>query len=238
MSPIMRLDQVQQFAAINLLVDPGAIHGPKIIPNTAQIKLNWSLTDGRIAHNFLYANYTGSPAFTNTIAQQVYAALIAGAGWTGMAAFIASTTSLTGVSLLDIRSSAGHEFNSTGAAAPGTAAGVALPDEVAICVTLGTANRGPSGRGRIYLPGWASGAAGTSGTINAATVSAITAWLNNVGTAVGIIGGMVLALPARQAYTSPVTGRQFPARAAGNVPITTLAVRDNHWDSQRRRGLK
>jgi hypothetical protein len=52
------------------------------------------------------------------------------------------------------------------------------------------------------------------------------------------LGAMVLGLTHRAAYTSPITGRQFPDRPAGVIPLTGLAVRGNTWDSQRRRGLK
>jgi hypothetical protein len=92
----------------------------------------------------------------------------------------------------------------------------------------------------MYFPGWASNAVGTGGVIAPLAVTALGAWANtnlyaNIASA---IGAGVIAHPARQAYTSPATGRHFDARPAGTVPIVTVLVRDNHWDSQRRRGLK
>jgi hypothetical protein len=240
MSPVLRYDAVQQFAAINVLTDPGYLPGPKVIPNTAQVVLNWNLTDAKVAHNVLYAQYTGTPAFTAAVAQAIFAAITTGAQWTAFAGFLATTTSLRSVSILDIRSTTGVLFTSTGTAAPGTAAGAALPDEVALAVRLSTAERGPSGRGRYYVPGWAINAIGTSGTVAAAAVTALQSWAQIAvsGALSSNIGAQVLGLPARAAYTSPITGRQFPARSARNVALTAITVPDNHWDSQRRRGLK
>ena len=240
MSPLLRLEDVQQFAAINVLSDPGYIHGPKVIPNTAMVRLDWNLPDSKIGHNVMYANYTGTPALSNTVAQAIFAAISTGAGWTALAAFFASTVQLRSVSVLDIRSTTGTLFQSTGAAVPGTSASPALPDEVALAVRFVTPNRGPSGRGRIYIPGWATNALGAAGVVAAAAVTALGTWMSNtVFPAISAqIGAPVLGLPARNGYTSPLTGRVFPPRNATNVTITNVLVPDNHWDSQRRRGLK
>jgi hypothetical protein len=90
----------------------------------------------------------------------------------------------------------------------------------------------------MYVPGFASNAMATGNVIAATTMTAVNNWA-------GIIAGVLSAQgyiwcvghPARQAYTG-ITGTAHPARIAGTVPITTVSVRDNHWDSQRRRGLK
>jgi hypothetical protein len=235
-----RLDAVQQFAAVNLTLDPGYLPGPKIIPNCCMVRLNWNLTDGKVAHNVLYGSYTGTPALTNAIAQTLFAALLVPSEWATLAAFLASTASLASVTLLDVRSIVATEFQSTGAAMPGTSVGTALPDEVAAVMTWRTAVRGRSGRGRSFCPGWASNAGGAGGVMAAAAVTALQNWMSNrvYGAINSTIGQPVLGLPARAGYTSPVTGRVFPARAATTVAITGGAVRDNHWDTQRRRGLR
>jgi hypothetical protein len=240
MSPLMRLDQIQSFAAINVLRDPGYHPGHKVIPNTAQVVINWTLTDAKIAHNVLYANYTGTPAFSNTVAQAIFSAITSGAQWTALAAFLAPTTALRSVSILDIRTTTGVLFTSTGTAVPGTSTGTAMPDEIALAVRLSTAERGPSGRGRYYVPGWATNSIGTSGTVAAAAVSALQSWAQIAvsGALNTNIGPQVLGLPERNAYTSPITGADFDHRDAHNVALTSITVPDNHWDSQRRRGLK
>lgn len=235
---IINLSNVTQFAAVNLS-DPGYIHGPKIIPNACQITINWQLGDGKTAHNVLYANYTGSPALGSALAEQVRVALTTGAGWTGLAAVLATSTLLTGVTLTDMRSIAGVPVPSTGSSTAGTAAGLPLADETALVLTLRTANRGKSGHGRIYVPGFAASAMAAGGVASVATTTALKAWADSsLSNAIGVVGAPVLGLPNRAAYTSPVTGAPIPARPATTLPITAMAVRDNHWDSQRRRGLK
>jgi hypothetical protein len=238
--PVFRADSFQQFAAINVLSDPGYSPGQKIIPNAAQLNILWGLPNGKTAHNVMYATYNGTPALGAGAAQSIFAAISAGATWTAMAAHIAPTVSLRAITLLDVRSNAGVVFQSTGTAVPGTSTGAALPGEVAIAVRFVTTNRGPSGRGRVYLPGWATTALTTGDVILAATVTAINTWMaNTVFPAItSAVGAPVLGLPARKEYTSPTTGRFFPARAASTVVISNVLVPDNHWDSQRRRGLK
>jgi hypothetical protein len=238
---IVSLDGLQQFAAVKLNDDPGVIPGPKIIANAAMVRLNWTLTDGKMAHNVLYCTYTGTPTLTAAVAEAIRAQITAGGGtWTALAAFLAPTTALASVTILDVRTTVAAEFNSTGAAAPGTSAGTALPDEVALAVTLRSLTRGPGGRGRYYVPGWASNAVGAGNVVAAAAVTALQNWAaNTVSLAIAnAIGLQVIGLPARAAYVSPITGRSFPARASGTLPITQILVRDNHWDTQRRRGLK
>lgn len=239
--PIIRdLGQLQQFQAVQFDLDPGRIAGPKIIPNAIQVTINWSLTDGRTGHNVLYGTVAGGYTVTAAAAEACRAQLVGGGQWTALAAYLATTCSLTGVTLLDVRTPTGTPVVSTGAATPGTSASPALPDEVAACITLKTARRGPSGRGRIFIPGFASNAVGAGGVILAACVTALTNWAsNNLPAAINSGSGPIsLGLVARAGYTSPVTGRVFPARAAEAVPIVQELCRDNHWDTQRRRGLR
>lgn len=238
--PIRRFDALQQFAAVDVLSDPGYLPGPAVIPNACMVRLNWSLVNGRIAHNILYAQYSGSPALSTALADTIFTGITNPAQWTALAAFLAPGCQLTGVTLVDVRSLTGLEFTSTAAAKPGTGAGKAMPDEVALVVTLKTNTRGASGRGRFYIPGWTGDAVGANGVVLAGAVTAASNWADGVvrPAITGTIGAMALGLRGRQAYTSPITGRQFPARQATTLPILAATVKDNHWDSQRRRGLK
>jgi hypothetical protein len=238
--PIIALDQLQQFAAVNLRLDPGAIPGPKIIPNACMVRINWVMANGKVAHNVLYATYTGTPVLTTAVANSVVAPIFSAFTSSGLAALMRPETNLNGVSLLDVRSNTGLFVHSTTTAVPGTAAtGFSLPDEVAAVVTLLTANRGKSGRGRFYVPNFANAALAAGGVMSAGSVTALQNFATNgVQAGVTVLGAPVLGLPARAAYTSPVTGREFPARPAQTLPITSFVVQSNHWDSQRRRGLK
>jgi len=236
--PLVRLDQLQQFTAINLLLDPGAIGGPKIIPQTAEISLVWGTASGKFALNILDGLYSGPYAGTVAQATAIHTALTTGAGWTGLAAHIAPTASLTAVRIRDLNVAGSPILQSTSAPAPGTSSGSELPDEVAVVVTKRTALVGPQNRGRIYVPGWATTALGAGNTVAAAAVTALGAWANLISGALSNQGYVhVIGHPARQAYVGS-TGTSHAARPAGTVPVTSVAVRDNHWDSMRRRGLR
>jgi hypothetical protein len=236
--PIRSLDYVQQFQAINVLSDPGHINGPVVIPNCWKFMIVWTLTNGKIARNVLGVSVPAGATVTATIAEAMRAALVAGSGWSTLAAFMSLTGSLTRVELQDIRQASMPVVASTGAATAGTSASAALPDEVAAVLTLRTARVGPANRGRMYIPNFATNALAAGGVIAPAVVTAIGGWTPNISNAVTSQGfTQVLLQPARAAYTG-TSGAQHPARAAGSLPLTNMVVRDNHWDSQRRRGLR
>ena len=235
---LIRADQLQQLAAINLLFDPGAIGGPIIVPSAVQCHIVWTLTNGKTARNVLYGIVAAAFAPTPTIAEAIRAGLTTGANWTALAAFLSTTGSLSSVQLRDVRGANFPLVPSTGAAVPGTSASPALPDEVAACITLRTSRTGPGGRGRTYIPNFATNALGTGGVIAPTAVTAITGFANLISTVLTTNGlQWALGLPARAAYTGS-TGTAHPARVATALPLTAAVCRDNHWDSQRRRGLK
>jgi hypothetical protein len=237
--PIVRLDNFQQFSAVNLLLDPGEIPGPKIIPNCCEVRLNWALTDGKIAHNVLYGQYGAGFTPSSAIATAIHQALTSGPQWPAVAALLATTVSLTGVSLRDHNAADQPYFTSTSPAAAGTATGTALPDEVAAVISLQTTKTGPRYRGRMYIPGFTSADAAAGGVMSPNVKTALEAWAGN--TIPGALGASgltwCLGLPARNAYTGS-GGRQHPARGPETPGVTGAPVRDNHWDSQRRRGLR
>lgn len=220
------------------MADPGHIGGPIVIPGCVQVRFRWNLNNGKTARNVMYGQVGGGFVATAAVAEALRAA-IAGAGtWTALAAYIAPGTSLAGVDLLDVRSANNALVSSTGAALPGTSAQGAIPEEVAVALTLRTAKTGPAFRGRIFIPGFATNAIGASGVVLAATVTALT----NFGAAIpGLLSGqgitMAIGQPARAQYTG-TTGTLHPARAATSTQVTSVLCRDNHFDTQRRRGLK
>ena len=208
------------------------------MPSCAQVVLNWVQDDGKSAHNVMYGRYTG--AFAGTVAQAnaITSALASGAQWSAMAAFMATTTGLTTVSLRDVNTPNNPVITATSGGSLGTSASPAMPNEVAIVGTLRTAKTGPQNRGRLYIPGFATNALGAGNVISAAVVTAVQNWLNTISAALSAQGyTWVIGQPHRIAYTG-ITGTQHPERLATSTPITSAIVRDNHWDTNRRRGLK
>lgn len=240
MPRVINLANLPTFTAVNsLTTDLGAIPGPVIVDQCAQIVLNWTLTDGKQGHNVLYGRYAG--AFAGSVAQanSIHTALTTGTAATNFLSALSVGTALASVSIRDVNIIDQPLIQSTNPAAPGTASGQSLPNEVACVITLRTASVGRANRGRIYIPGFGTGSLAVGDTIAAATVTFVQAWANTIIGALSPSGyTLVIGHKARAAYTSPITGRSFPARPDGSITVTSLPVRDNHWDSQRRRGLK
>lgn len=238
MPRLLRLDNLQQFAAINVTSDPGAIGGKKKITQAAEVIVSWADSTGKPHHNILIGRYSGAFSLTVANANTVLAGLTQGANWTALATFLASTAGLTRVSFRDLNTVDQPLIDSTALGANGTSASPELPAEVAAVVTLRTPFAGIQNRGRMFVPGWATNALGAGNVMAPAAVTALQNW---AGTISGVLSGIGLTWSighlARQAYTGS-TGTQHPARSDGTVPIQTVIVRDNHWDTVRRRGLR
>lgn len=235
---VINLANFQSFQSINVLSDPGAIGGPVVIPNGVRVIVRWNLSDGKVGRNILGALVPSAFSPTPALAEAFRAALVAGSNWTALAAFLSTTINLAGVDLLDIRTANQSLVSSTGAVTPGTSASTALPSETAIVLTMRTAKTGPGGRGRMYVPGWATNALAAGDVLAPAAMTALFGFCTNIANAFTALGAQhALALPARQAYIG-ATGTSHPARSAVMQPVTSIGPRDNHWDTQRRRGLK
>lgn len=217
------------------MADPGRIPGSVVIPATVQVVLNWTLPSGKTVHNVLHALVGSGFAADAATAQAIYAAIIASAGWTAWKARINSGVSFAGVSLRDLRAAFLPLAESTGAATPGTGAGTALPPGNALVVTLRTANAGRGFRGRVYLPGLDTGALAAGGVAAAGTMTDAAGFVSAVSAALTASGGtLAIAQPARAAYTGS-GNTPHSARSAAAQTVTSIVVRDNTIDSQRRR---
>lgn len=215
--------------------DPGRIPGASTIPNGIQVRLVWTLANGKTVYNVLHGIVAGGFTPTATIAEAVRTALVAAAGWTTLRPLLNTTNSFAGIDLRDLRSVNQPIVASTGAAIAGTGAGTALPPGDALTVTLRTALVGRGARGRVYLPGFDSTALAAGGVAAAGTVTAATGFMTAVQTALSGQGiTLAIANPARQAYTGS-TGAVHPARSAAALTVTSIVTRNNIFDHQRRR---
>lgn len=236
---ILRLSSLEQFAAVNVLSDPGHIKAKKIIPQCVEVRIQWATQSGKKANNVLHGRYVGANPSTPGLATALKAAFTSGATWTAHAATLSASTALELVGVRNLAIPDEPEYLSGTTLLPGTAAGAELPDEVAFVISLKTAKAGPANRGRIYLLGYSAGQLGAGNQMAAA---AVTSSLNFVTT--NIQGGMqannltlCIGQVARAEY-GPGTPPQHPARPAGTVDVNSIIARNNTWDTVRRRGLK
>jgi hypothetical protein len=235
---IINLANFDQFTAINVSSDAGDIGGPVVAPLCAEIKLLFSLADAKACAIVLHGRYVGGFAGSVAQASAILTGLNSGAPWTALATFISADTAFGGVGIRNIDTPGNPYIFSTSAGALGSSASPALPNEVAVCATKRTGQTGPGARGRMYFPGWATNALGTGNVIAAGAVTDYQAWLNTIAGVLQAQGYThCLALPARNQYTGS-TGTVHPARQKQTLDVISVQVRDNHWDSQRRRGLK
>jgi hypothetical protein len=235
---LVPLSNFEQFAAINPLVDQGLIAGPKLVDNCAEITLFFSLGDGKTGHIILGGRYIPPFSGTQVEANAILSSLTGTAAWTALAQHLSPQTSLHQVGIRDINTKENPTILSTVTEHVGTSTGVDMPNEVALVITLSTGKAGPRYRGRMYMPGWATTALGANNLVNAAAVTALQNWAGTIQSSLNGSGfTWCLALPARNGYTSATTGRVFDPRPKETPSIIQTTV-NNHWDSQRRRGLR
>jgi hypothetical protein len=226
------------FAEISTLkTDPGHISGPVVIANCAQVRLFWLLGNGKIATNVLHGSYSAGFAPSVTMANSLMTSFAAALTSSALLPLLHTSTSLTFVGVRDISAAHTTEFVSTGVATAGTGAATALPPQTSFVVTLRTGTAGQGGRGRVYLPGFASAADAGNGVATGAVLGASQSFVGAISTAMagaGVLLTLCLARPARAAYTGK-TGTVHAARTAGFLPITAIVSENNVWDTQRRR---
>lgn len=190
-----------------------------VVPGGVQVRLHWTM-NGVDAFNVLGGSVGGGFANSQAIADAVDAAIKARLTSSGLAALLATTTSLLSVGIRDIRAANEVEFVGTGAAVPGTGAGNPLPNEVAATITLRTAKAGKSYRGRVYLGGAIVGENTAAGQIAAGFNAAAVGFMQGVGTDLAA-SGITLSVISRKLLTP--------------TPVVAVEARDTLWDSQRRR---
>jgi hypothetical protein len=236
---IVPLSSLQQFAAVNVSDDPGRKPGPPVAPNCMEVVWAWAQADGKQARNVTHARYTGAFPGTPALALALLNGIQNLFTTHNIPPFWPSGTILGAVLLKDINTPNNPEIaNAVGTTLPGTSLSLPVPNESAIVLTLRTAKTGPQNRGRIYLPGWAANAVTNAGVVDPGLVTDLglfAAGLPGVYTAQGIT--LCIAQVERLGYTGE-TGRPHDPRPAATIDVTSVILRDNHFDSQRRRGLK
>jgi hypothetical protein len=175
--------------------------------------------------NVLY--FASSAAVSTTLMSQIAQAL--STWWIGNIRQVMSTTlALQEIYCTDITSQTGPTVSfTTGLPAGGTVAGEALPNNVAMCLSFRTAQRGRSARGRNYLFGFPETATSGSFFDNNLVNSMVTAYSLLLGAGTFVPGSNWVVVSRFQFNNPRPTGI--------TIPITSVVSTNNAVDSQRRR---
>jgi len=204
-----------------------------VVANALQGRLLWNV-GGRIPQCVIHWQIPAGTSVDVTLANALFSPIAA--LWEAhLAAFAGGTTSLMQLALRDLRAANQAEVISTAAGQSGTdAIGDNLPLSIACCVTLRTDKAGKRFRGRMYLPGFTETANGASGHMAAAMKTGADAF------AAGLIAaasqsGCTLAVLSRPTTFDPDTGLPVSPGLGFVTTARQATVRDDVWDSQRRR---
>ena len=218
--------------------DAGRIAGPWNCATLCELKLFWSLPNGKIMQNTLHGHYTTPPSSMQTTATALFGSCSSAWG-TNLAPYMHTQTIFTQVTLRDMASFSNPVFIGTGTAVPGTGTGAALPENVAIVLTENVTARGRGLKGRQYLGGWVQSPDVTTGGISTVVQTAINAYGTALINALNGQGMTAAVAQAPRAAYLGFTGASHPARgSAGNgtfVAVSSYTCRDLVFDTQRRR---
>lgn len=192
--------------------------------NTLQARLHFNWGTQQI-ENSLY--FQGSAGVTPALATSLGTALVS--WWsTNFRANTSNLMALNNINITDL--TAENSFvvvHQTGLPLVGQDTAEALPFNCAFCVSLRSANRGRSGRGRNYI-------AGLTETKQAASVIDATLRTNIVA-AYNLLVGAGTFVPGLQLVIVSRFHLGLPRAAALVQPVTTVLSVDSTMDSQRRR---
>lgn len=192
------------------------------------LRLIWNVSGTPFAVNVLGVVNAGSIAITQALTNTLDTAIKAGLTSSALATELSTLVSLATVTLKDLRSANAPEFVGTAAPVLGTGTGDLLPQQVSLVVTLRTAFSGKHFRGRVYLWGFTearntAGGAYIGGPNPVAFVTAIKSAL--------VANSLDLGVLSRPQPTLPVPW-------AGQItPVSAVVLRDQGWDTQRRRAI-
>lgn len=201
-----------------------------VVANAAQMRLIWSLGGQLYALNVMGVVNSGSVAITQALTNTIGTAIKAALTSTGHGSALHTTVALANIGLRDIRTANTAEFLDTGGAVAGTMTGDLLPPQVALCITLRTAQAGRSFRGRVYLEGFGEGANAVGGVAPGAITAPAVAFVVAIQNAL-VASSLNLGVLSRPAPQLPVP------RAGFITPVTSIVARDGVWDTQRRRAV-
>lgn len=201
-----------------------------VIPNTVQVILQWG-NGTKFPRNVLHGTIGASTPVDVTMANSIMTAWNNLMGSSLLTAQLGLDQSTNSVILRDVRNPNLAEVSSNVAGVVGTATGDDLPHQIACVLTIRTAFAGRGFRGRAYLPCWTEDSNGASGQMSAAAKTAADAFAAGF---IGVFtaGGVTLGVAKRPIFNPDDCSITTPGVTN---PATQVIVRNNLWDTQRRR---
>jgi len=220
---------------------------PNTVPNGAEARVFFSIA-GELAINVYGFQTSGALTIDQTLAESVETA-IKGAWTANMQALCPPATELLHVGLRDLRQANLPEHLGTSATVAGTDVSDPLPSQVALCLTLRTAQAGRSFRGRSFIAGFAEDQNNTTGDATAAAINGALAYVRAFQTSLNG-QGLSLAVITHAAEHITIVKTTFHADGSSTVKtmsnqsakvgaanrVTLIESRDTRWETQRRRG--
>lgn len=201
------------------------------VANTALIEVVYEW-DGQVVENTLYYKKTTTPDLTSlaSLTDAVRAYII-----DQLLPALTSAISLVRVvgTLLDAVDGL-QAFSTTGLPAAGGGGG-GLPNNVTVCVSLKTASRGRSARGRNYIPGLATSYVTNSEISPTIRTAFETVYAGLIG--IGGESGWQQVVVSRFSGHTIVDGKKVPTPRTAGVThdVTSAIIVDSTTDSMRRR---
>ena len=190
-------------------------------PDGARVVINWV----KGSETFSYVYYATKAGYDQA-AQQQLADAVAGVHNAALKAWFAAQVTYQNVTVYDARESDGVIVTSVLNTGPGTASQEALPINTAVCVTVRTAGRGRSSRGRKYITGFSEGHSALGEWAPAAVSSALN-YVNYVHNSIVAAGWQPVIRSIQQDGVH--------LTIAATRAITSVSVRNSKVATQRRR---
>jgi len=206
---------------------------PLVLATAVQVRLHWTY-NGITGFNALAGIVGGGFANSQAHANALGTAVLGRFTTSGLAALMASTTSLVAVGIRDLRTANQPEYVSVAAAVPGSGSATPMPNQDAATITLRTALAGKRYRGRAYFSGATEAQNDATGNIAAAFNTALVTFMTNVQTDMGT-EGITLAVLSRPTYLNLAPPADVLDWPGAITPVTAVVARDTVWDTQRRR---
>jgi len=206
---------------------------PLVLDTAVQVRLHWSwngILGFNVVHGIVGGGYINSQAHANALGTAVLGHFTT----SGLAALMASTTSLLAAGIRDLRVANQVEYVSVAAAVPGSGSATPMPNQDAAVVTLRTALAGKSYRGRMYFSGATEAQNDATGSIASAFNSALVTFVTNLQTDL-TAEGIALAVLSAPRYANLAPPADVQTYAGAITPVTAIVTRDTSWDTQRRR---